>query len=364
MRTYIKEQACGFRYTRATWGAFSNFQPLAMPIMAGPWSFRFSESLYQAAKFAGHPDVQRRIAEAPTAREAAAIGRTPGLGIDPGWNAQRVDVMRWVLRMKREANAAEIDAVLAETGDRPIVEVSTRDPWWGARPVANLCEGHNVLGRPRAHPRRGPAPRRHASPVVNAMTLVPGNRLPAVAARAAKRLPPLGSGEGLLHVVTFYCPTPCSSLNPAKRRGPPLRFGLSQGPGRARAKIQARTACLGRAVKVADREVGLRELSTASCEARRPLKRGAGASAQRSLPPATRTARRPARIERRIGVRPVASMPSHNAAQGTRGTARAEPRARGASHRAAPRQARRTPTSAPKSATFRTNSRPRHPSER
>ena len=147
MRIYIKEQACGFRFTNQAWGAFSNFQPLALPIVAGPWSFQFSESLYQAAKFVGRPDVQQRIAEAPTARQAATIGRTPGLGIDPGWNAQRVDVMRWVLRMKREANAAEIDAVLAETGERPIVEVSTRDPWWGARPVADRCEGHNVLGR-------------------------------------------------------------------------------------------------------------------------------------------------------------------------------------------------------------------------
>ena len=147
MRVYARDQVCGFRYSRAEWGAFSNFQPLAVPITAGPWTFRFSESLYQAAKFAARPDVQQRIAEAPTAREAAAIGRTPGLGIDPDWNAQRVDVMRWVLRLKREANAAEIDAVLAATGDRPIVEVSSRDPWWGARPVAGRYEGRNVLGR-------------------------------------------------------------------------------------------------------------------------------------------------------------------------------------------------------------------------
>ena len=147
MRIYIKEQACGFRYTREAWGAFSNFQPLDVPIAAGPWSFGTSEAAYQACKFPARPDVQRRIAEAPTAREAAAIGRTPGIGIDPGWNARRVDVMRWVLRMKREANAAEIDAVLAETGERPIVEVSTRDSWWGARPVADRYQGHNVLGR-------------------------------------------------------------------------------------------------------------------------------------------------------------------------------------------------------------------------
>ena len=147
MRIYARDQVCPFRFTRQRWGALSNFYPLAVPIAAGPWSFQFSESLYQAAKFAARPDVQQRIAAAPTAREAAAIGRTPGLGIDPDWNAQRVDVMRWVLRLKREANADQIDAVLAATGDRPIVEVSTRDPWWGARPVAGRYEGRNVLGR-------------------------------------------------------------------------------------------------------------------------------------------------------------------------------------------------------------------------
>ena len=147
MRIYARAEVCGFRFARAEWSALSNFFPLAVPIAAGPWTFATSEALYQAAKFAARPDVQRRIAEAPTPREAAAIGRTPGLGIAPGWNTQRVDVMRWVLRRKREANHVAIDAVLAATGDRPIVEVSTRDPWWGARPVADRYEGRNVLGR-------------------------------------------------------------------------------------------------------------------------------------------------------------------------------------------------------------------------
>ena len=147
MRIYKREQSCGFRYSRANWGELSNFFPLALPIAAGPWLFNTSEALYQACKFPARPDIQQRIAEAPTPREAAAIGRTPGLGIDPGWNTQRVDVMRWVLRMKREANRDGIDALLAATGGRPIVEVSTRDAWWGARPVADRYEGHNVLGR-------------------------------------------------------------------------------------------------------------------------------------------------------------------------------------------------------------------------
>ncbi len=49
--------------------------------------------------------------------------------------------------MKHETNRAEIYAVLAATGDRPIVEVSTRNPWWGARPVTDRYEGENLLGR-------------------------------------------------------------------------------------------------------------------------------------------------------------------------------------------------------------------------
>ena len=121
--------------------------PWPCPSPPAPGRSVTSEALYQACKFAAHPEIQQRIAEAPTPGQAAAIGRTPGLGIDPGWTAQRVDVMRWVLRLKREANAAEIDALLAATADRPIVEVSTRDPWWGARPVAGRYEGRNVLGR-------------------------------------------------------------------------------------------------------------------------------------------------------------------------------------------------------------------------
>ena len=131
MRIYAKDQVCLFRYARAAWGAFSNFQPLAVPIAAGPWTFFTSEAVYQAGKFGTCPDVQQRIAEAPTAREAAAIGRTPGFGIDPDWNAQRVDVMRWVLRLKREANAAEIDAVLRHlirAPDAVVPEGPERDP--------------------------------------------------------------------------------------------------------------------------------------------------------------------------------------------------------------------------------------------
>ena len=64
MRIYKRDEVCGFRFTRDAWGEFSNFQPLAVPIVTGPWTFPTSEHLYQAAKFGAAPDVQRRIARA------------------------------------------------------------------------------------------------------------------------------------------------------------------------------------------------------------------------------------------------------------------------------------------------------------
>ena len=144
-RRYKPDRVCGFRFTRAVWGELSNFWPLPAPIDAGPWGFRTSEALYQAAKFPHLPDIQERIARAPTPRAAKTIGRSHP--IQPDWNAQRVNAMRWVLRMKYESNAPTIHEVLARTGERPIVEVSAHDPFWGARPVGECYLGRNALGR-------------------------------------------------------------------------------------------------------------------------------------------------------------------------------------------------------------------------
>ena len=136
-------------------------------------------------------DIPERIANTPTAKAAAALGRNPGLDIDRGWNAQRVDVMRWVLRMKREANPVEIDTLLAATGDRPIVEISARDAWWGARPIADRYQGENVLGRLwmelRQHLRDGDAAARsHAwTARIRVGCLAAGSDVPRAAPKAA-----------------------------------------------------------------------------------------------------------------------------------------------------------------------------------
>ena len=99
--------------------------------------------------------------------------------------------MRWVLRMKREANRDEIDALLAATGERAVVEVSTRDPWWGARPVADRYEGHNVLGRLwmelRKQLRDGDAAARSGAWIDRIRVRVPRRRRRRCVSRAAER---------------------------------------------------------------------------------------------------------------------------------------------------------------------------------
>ncbi len=146
LRSYPRNDVCAFRFTNAEWGLFSNFAALPVPIPAGGSFFSTSEHLYQAAKFPGHPELQSRIADQPTAARAARLGRTAA-PLTPTWHRDRVDVMRWVLRRKRETLPDRIDALLRRTESRPIVEFSARDDYWGAHADASRYVGGNVLGR-------------------------------------------------------------------------------------------------------------------------------------------------------------------------------------------------------------------------
>ena len=131
-RAYPKTEVCAFRFTRAEWGLFSNFAPLPVPIAAGDWLFPTSEHLYQAAKFPARPDLQALIAAQPTPALAASIGRTAA-PLTPTWHTDRVAVMRWAIRRKRETAPHRFDDLFRRTADRPIVEHSARDTYWGAR---------------------------------------------------------------------------------------------------------------------------------------------------------------------------------------------------------------------------------------
>jgi len=63
------------------------------------------------------------------------------------WDEVRVQIMRWCLRVKLAQHWETFGELLLSTGERPIVEESSRDPFWGAKPTnTETLIGTNVLG--------------------------------------------------------------------------------------------------------------------------------------------------------------------------------------------------------------------------
>jgi type I restriction enzyme S subunit len=66
----------------------------------------------------------------------------------PDWDQVRVKIMRWCLRVKLAQNWGSFSELLLATGERPIVEESRRDDFWGAKPKGEeTLIGMNCLGR-------------------------------------------------------------------------------------------------------------------------------------------------------------------------------------------------------------------------
>ena len=63
------------------------------------------------------------------------------------WDLLRIDKMRMALRWKYEEHPDEIADLFEATAGRPIVEMSTHDAFWGAKPEGEQLVGVNALGR-------------------------------------------------------------------------------------------------------------------------------------------------------------------------------------------------------------------------
>jgi ribA/ribD-fused uncharacterized protein len=106
-----------------------------------------SEALYQALRFPHLPEFQAEVLDqaAPILAKRHAYARVGETR--PDWDRVRVNVMRYVLRAKFGSAQGGLLDLLRGTGEAPIVEVSHRDDYWGARPVNGRLVGRNVLGR-------------------------------------------------------------------------------------------------------------------------------------------------------------------------------------------------------------------------
>lgn len=145
-RSYIKSEVASFFRTSEVFGAFSNMHA-GFPFRIGPIDLQSTEALYQALRFPGLPDFQREILnqEKPVTAKRHAYTRIGEARAD--WFEQNFNIMRYALEIKCAFYPAEMRDLFAKTEGRPIVEISSRDNFWGTFDRDGLLEGKNVLGR-------------------------------------------------------------------------------------------------------------------------------------------------------------------------------------------------------------------------
>lgn len=147
VRTYDPAASVVFLKTNDRFGGLSNMAP-GFPLRVNGIRIRTSEALYQVCRFPHMPVVQRLIISEHSPMTAKMRSKPFRKDSRPDWDAVRVKIMRWCLRVKLAQNWNEFGRLLLATGDRPIVEQSGKDVFWGAKVDEDgWLVGMNVLGR-------------------------------------------------------------------------------------------------------------------------------------------------------------------------------------------------------------------------
>ncbi|MEI7636572.1 MAG: DUF1156 domain-containing protein [Syntrophus sp. (in: bacteria)] len=146
-RTYIRSECVVFRKTKEAFGGLSNMAA-GFYIKVNGTRILTSEALYQACRFPHRPEIQRLIIQQASPMTAKMKSKPHRKDSRPDWDTVRIKIMRWCLRVKMAQNWSEFGRLLRATGERPIVEESRKDDFWGAKAVDNkTLVGSNILGR-------------------------------------------------------------------------------------------------------------------------------------------------------------------------------------------------------------------------
>ena len=184
LRTYCRANSAVFLKTKEKYGGLSNMAG-GFPLVVNDIKIRTSEALYQACRFPHLPEIQRLIIEQKSPMTAKMKGKPYRQNSRPDWEAVRVKVMRWCLRVKLAQNLDSFSKLLLETADLPIVEQSRRDDFWGAKPVdKDTLIGVNALGRLlmelREQVKDDPSELLHVDPLPIPNFLLYGRRIEAI----------------------------------------------------------------------------------------------------------------------------------------------------------------------------------------
>ncbi len=146
-RIYNRSESVVFFKTKEQFGGLSNMAG-GYPLKVNGVRIPTSEALYQACRFPHRPDIQREIIAQQSPMAAKMKSKRYRHDSRSDWEKVRVDIMRWCLRVKLVQNWEKFSALLLETRNLPIVELSRKDDFWGAKLVDDqTLVGRNVLGR-------------------------------------------------------------------------------------------------------------------------------------------------------------------------------------------------------------------------
>lgn len=184
LRTYDVKQVVRFRKTNEEFGGLSNMAP-GFPVVVLGHRIRTVEALYQACRFPHLPEVQRMIFSEVSPMTAKMRSKPFRHETRADWEDVRIKVMRWCLRVKLIYNWHRFSALLLSTGDKPIVEDSRKDTYWGAtRLDLETLNGQNMLGRLlmelRQKLRDNPGTLRSVRPLGISDFLLLGDRIPCI----------------------------------------------------------------------------------------------------------------------------------------------------------------------------------------
>lgn len=146
-RTYIRKDCAVFLKTKEGFGGLSNMAG-GYPVKINGIHIRSSEALYQACRFPHLPKVQEIILQQTSPMTAKMKSKPFRKDSRSDWDKVRVAIMRWSLRVKLAHNMDSFGRLLLATKEKPIVEESRKDSYWGAKPKEEtILVGQNVLGR-------------------------------------------------------------------------------------------------------------------------------------------------------------------------------------------------------------------------
>ncbi len=119
------------------------------PVVWDNRTWKSTEALYQAARFPDNFKLQEEIRHASNGFTAKLVAKAHANETRDGWIEDKINVraMLQCLGLKYTQHEA-IREVIARVAGRQIVEFSTRDDFWGAKPQPNgTLIGKNVLGQ-------------------------------------------------------------------------------------------------------------------------------------------------------------------------------------------------------------------------